>query len=56
MSYKCFEGYGNLGEQKGFDIIHTIINCIDIKKMHRSIEPIDENASIGEFNVDTVKG
>ena len=55
-SYKGSKGFGSQGEQQDFDIIHTIINRIDIKKMHRLIEDIDENAFIVEFDVNSVKG
>ncbi len=55
-SYKGSKGYGSQGEQEDFDIIHTIINRIDIKKMHRIIDDIDEKAFIVEFDVNSVKG
>lgn len=55
-TYKGSKGFGSNGPQKDFDIIHTIINRIDIKKMHRLIEDIDENAFIIEFDVNNVKG
>jgi len=55
-TYKGSKGFGSTGPQQDFDIIHTIINRIDIKKMHRIIEDIDENAFIVEFDVNNVKG
>ncbi|WP_299112009.1 YitT family protein [uncultured Winogradskyella sp.] len=55
-TYKGSKGFGSKGSQQDFDIIHTIINRIDIKKMHRIIEEIDENAFIVEFDVNNVKG
>lgn len=55
-TYKGSKGFGSQGEQQDFDIIHTIINRIDIKKMHRIIDDIDENAFIVEFDVNSVKG
>lgn len=55
-SYKGSRGYGSQGPQEDFDIIHTIINRIDIRKMHRIINEIDENAFIVEFDVNSVKG
>ncbi|MGB0980717.1 MAG: YitT family protein [Winogradskyella sp.] len=55
-TYKGSKGFGSNGEQQDFDIIHTIINRIDIKKMHRIINKIDENAFIIEFDVNSVKG
>lgn len=55
-TYKGSKGFGSTGAQQDFDIIHTVINRIDIKKMHRVIEEIDENAFIIEFDVNNVKG
>ena len=55
-SYKGSKGFGSQGEQQDFDIIHTIINRIDIKKMHRIIENIDDHAFIVEFDVNNVRG
>ncbi|WP_439152589.1 YitT family protein [Winogradskyella sp.] len=55
-TYKGSKGFGSQGTQEDFDIIHTIINRIDIKKMHRIINKIDEDAFIVEFDVNNVKG
>lgn len=55
-SYKGSKGYGSQGYQEDFDIIHTIINRIDIKRMHRIIDEIDEKAFVVEFDVNSVKG
>ncbi|WP_033959142.1 YitT family protein [Psychroserpens jangbogonensis] len=54
--YKGRKGFGSTGEKQDFDIIHTIINRIDIKKMYRIVADIDENAFIVEFDVNNVKG
>ncbi len=54
--YKGTRGVGNSGKHEDFDIIHTIINRIDMKKMHRIVSEIDENAFIVEFDVNNVKG
>ena len=54
--YKGRKGFGNSGEKQDFDIIHTIINRIDIKKMYRIVADIDERAFIVEFDVNNVKG
>lgn len=54
--YKGTRGMGNSGKQVDFDIIHTIINRIDIKRMHRIINTIDDDAFIVEFDVNSVKG
>ena len=39
-----------------FDIIHSIVNRIDIKKMYRIVQEIDVDAFIIEFDVNSVKG
>ena len=54
--YKGSSGFGNKGEAEDFDIIHSIINRIDIKKMYRLIKEIDSEAFIVEFDVNSVKG
>ena len=54
--YKGSSGFGSKGEAEDFDIIHSIINRIDIKKMHRLIKEIDPEAFIVEFDVNSVKG
>lgn len=54
--YKGRKGFGSTGEKQDFDIIHSIINRIDIKKMYRLVADIDERAFIVEFDVNNVKG
>jgi len=54
--YQGKKGFGSRGEKQNFDIIHTIINRIDIKKMYRIVADIDEHAFIVEFDVNNVKG
>lgn len=54
--YKGSSGFGNNGKVEDFDIIHSIVNRIDIKKMYRVVQDIDEEAFIIEFDVNTVKG
>ncbi|WP_299111602.1 YitT family protein [uncultured Winogradskyella sp.] len=54
--YKGTRGMGSSGKQEDFDIIHTIINRIDIKKMYRVVNRIDPKAFIVEFDVNSVKG
>jgi uncharacterized membrane-anchored protein YitT (DUF2179 family) len=54
--YKGSSGFGSQGETENLDIIHSIINRIDIKKMYRLIKEIDTNAFIVEFDVNSVKG
>jgi uncharacterized membrane-anchored protein YitT (DUF2179 family) len=54
--YKGSSGFGNNGKIEDFDIIHSIINRIDIRKMYRIVQAIDTDAFIVEFDVNNVKG
>jgi uncharacterized membrane-anchored protein YitT (DUF2179 family) len=54
--YKGSSGYGYNGQIEDFDIIHSIVNRIDIKKMYGIIKVIDPDAFIVEFDVNSVKG
>lgn len=54
--YKGSSGFGSQGHTEDFDIIHSIVNRIDIKKMYRLIHEIDTEAFIIEFDVNNVKG
>lgn len=54
--YKGASGFGNKGKIEDFEIIHSIINRIDIKKMYRIVQAIDEDAFIIEFDVNSIKG
>lgn len=54
--YKGSSGFGHNGKAEDFDIIHSIVNRIDIKKMYRIVQEIDTEAFIVEFDVNNVKG
>ena len=54
--YKGSSGFGNKGKIEDFDIIHSIVNRIDIRKMYRIVQTIDTDAFIVEFDVNNVKG
>jgi uncharacterized membrane-anchored protein YitT (DUF2179 family) len=54
--YKGSSGFGGNGKAEDFDIIHSVINRIDIKKMYKIIQKIDVEAFIIEFDVNNVKG
>ena len=54
--YKGDKGYGSSGELQEFNIIHSIINRIDIRKMHRIIDKIDPDAFYIEFDINNIKG
>ncbi|MCO4821464.1 MAG: YitT family protein [Flavobacteriaceae bacterium] len=54
--YKGEKGYGSSGELENFNIIHTVINRIDIRKMHRLINNVDPDAFYIEFDINHIKG
>jgi len=54
--YSGKKGYGTRGMREESEIIHTIINRIDIMRTHHLIEGIDKQAFIIEFDVNNVKG
>ncbi len=49
-------GFGKRGAQSKNDIIHTVINRIDIRRTYHLIDSIDKNAFIIEFDVNNIKG
>lgn len=54
--YKGAKGFGKRGVQEEGDIIHTVINRIDIRRTYNLINTIDKNSFIIEFDVNNVKG
>jgi uncharacterized membrane-anchored protein YitT (DUF2179 family) len=54
--YKGSKGNGKFAHKDERDIIHTVINRIDIRRTYNLIEEIDENAFIIEFEVNNIKG
>lgn len=54
--YKGSGGFGKRGIQSSSDIIHTVINRIDIRRTYNLIDSIDKNAFIIEFDVNNIKG
>ena len=54
--YQGLKGYGKKGVTQNREIIHIVINRIDIKRITRMIDNIDEDAFIIEFDVNDVKG
>lgn len=56
-SYKGARGYGKRGiQEEGKDIIHTVINRIDIRRTYNLIDKIDKKAFIIEFDVNRIQG
>lgn len=55
--YKTSGGYGKRGIQAAEkDVIHTVINRIDIRRTYNLIETLDSDAFIIEFDVNNIKG
>ena len=54
--YKGSGGFGKRGEQAKQDIIHTVINRIDIRRTYNAIDAIDKSAFIIEFDINNIKG
>lgn len=54
--YQGIGGFGKRGAQSKKDIIHTVINRIDIRRTYNLIDAIDKNAFIIEFDVNNIKG
>ncbi len=54
--YRGSGGTGKRGTQSNNDIIHTVINRIDIRRTYHAIDSIDKNAFIIEFDVNNIKG
>jgi uncharacterized membrane-anchored protein YitT (DUF2179 family) len=54
--YRSSGGTGKRGTRSKNDIIHTVINRIDIRRTYNVIDSIDKNAFIIEFDVNNIKG
>lgn len=54
--YQGVNGYGKAGFTEDREIIHLVVNRIDLKRLSRLIDEIDENAFVIEFDVNNVKG
>ena len=54
--YKGSRGYGKKGMQENTEIIHLVINRIDIRKTYNAVERTDPQAFIIEFDVNHIKG
>ncbi len=54
--YQGVKGFGKNGITENKEIIHLIVNRIDIRRFHRMIDDIDKDAFIIEFDVNDIKG
>lgn len=55
-AYEGAKGFGSSGKKEQFEIIHTVLNRIDSKRVYRIINAMDKDAFIIEFDVNNVKG
>ena len=54
--YQGTKGYGSQGEKQNLEIIHTVVNRIDTKKVYRVLKKVDKDALVIEFDVNKVSG
>lgn len=54
--YQGIKGYGKSGVNETKEIIHLVVNRIDVRRINRMISEIDKDAFIIEFDVNHVKG
>jgi uncharacterized membrane-anchored protein YitT (DUF2179 family) len=54
--YQGARGYGKRGIQQQVDILHLVINRIDIRKTYNAIDRVDPQAFIIEFDVNNIHG
>lgn len=54
--YQGVKGFGKRGTNVEKEIIHLIINRIDLRRFHRMIDTIDKDAFVIEFDVNDIKG
>ena len=54
--YQGVKGYGKAGITERSEIIHIVVNRIDVRRINRMIDKIDKNAFVTEFDINNVKG
>ena len=54
--YQGTKGYGSQGEKQNLEMIHTVVNRIDTKKVYRVLKKVDKDAFVIEFDVNKVSG
>jgi len=54
--YQGVKGYGKAGLTERAEIIHIVVNRIDIRRINRMIDKIDKDAFVTEFDINNVKG
>lgn len=54
--YQGVKGFGKKGINETKEILHIVINRIDVRRITRMIETIDEEAFVIEFDINNVSG
>ncbi len=54
--YKGMGGFGKNDSNEDSQILHSVINRIDLMKVHKLIDQIDKQAFVVEYDVNNVKG
>ncbi len=54
--FQGVNGHGKNGSTKDFEVIQTVINRFEIRKINRIIDEIDPDAFIVEYDVNRIKG
>lgn len=54
--YQGVDGYGNRGIKEYGQIIHTVVNRIDMRRTYNIIDKFDPKAFVIEFDVNNIKG
>lgn len=54
--YHGKRGFGRNGITEDHDVIHAIINRIDIRRIQRTVEEIDPDAFVMEYDVNSIQG
>ncbi|WP_378179193.1 YitT family protein [Aquimarina sp. SS2-1] len=54
--FQGVNGYGKNGTTQDFEVIQTVINRFEIRKINRIIDTIDPDAFILEYDVNRIKG
>lgn len=54
--YQGIKGFGKTGVNQTKEIIHLVINRIDVRRVNRMIDEIDKEAFVIEFDVNNIRG
>jgi len=54
--YRGERGFGRTGSREAHDVIHVVVNRIDIRRLQREIDQLDPDAFVMEFDVNSIRG